>query len=301
MKLVLLGAVGQLGWELNRALAPLGQLLALSRTMEGGDLCRMLDVTQTIKQFRPDVIVNAAAYTAVDRAESEPEMARLINAQAPATLAALACEIGAWLVHYSTDYVFDGSGRTPWRETDITGPLNLYGTVKLEGEEAVQESSCKYLILRTSWVYGRWGGNFPKTMLRLAQEKNVIQVVNDQFGAPTGTELLADATAHAIRIAMHRPGVAGLYHLTAGGETSWYDFAQLILDVAQKQGAKLRLKPRGLSPVATKDYLTAAPRPLNSRLDTHRFTETFDLRLPPWESGVTRVITELLGGYHAEA
>lgn len=300
MKLVLLGATGQLGWELNRALAPLGQLLALSRTMEGGDLCRMHEVAYTIQRFRPDVIVNAAAYTAVDRAEAEPELARIINAQAPTILAGLACEIGAWLVHYSTDYAFDGSGRTPWRETDATGPLNVYGTVKLEGEEAIRESNCKYLILRTSWVYGRWGSNFPKTMLRLAREKDLIQVVNDQFGAPTGAELLADATAHAIRTAQERPGVAGLYHLTAGGETCWYDYAQLILDVAEKQGAKLRLKSRAIIPVATKDYPTAAQRPLNSRLDTHRFTETFELRLPPWESGVTRTITELLDANHAE-
>lgn len=300
MKIVLLGVTGQLGSELNRALAPLGQLLVLSRTMEGGDLCRMDAMVSTIEWFRPDVIVNAAAYTAVDRAESEPEMARLINALAPAKLAALACELGAWLVHYSTDYVFDGSGRTPWRESDATGPLNLYGRVKLEGEEAIRESNCKYLILRTSWVFGRRGTNFPKTILRLAQQKDMIQVVNDQFGAPTSAELLADATAHAIRTAAYRPGVAGLYHLTSSGETCWYDCAQLILDVAQKQGARLRLKPRALIPVTTEDYATAAQRPLNSRLDTQRFTETFDLRLPPWEVGVTRMITELLDVNHVE-
>lgn len=301
VKLVLLGATGQLGWELSRALAPLGQLLALSRTMEGGDLCRMDEVALTIRRFRPDFIVNAAAYTAVDRAELEPETARILNAQAPARLASLACEIGAWLVHYSSDYVFDGSGRTPWRETDATGPLNLYGTVKLEGEEAIRESNCKYLILRTSWVFSRRGNNFTKTILRLAQQKDLIQIVNDQFGAPTGAELLADATAHAIRTAQERPGVAGLYHLTAGGETCWYEYAQLILEVARKQGVKLRLTPRAVIPVATEDYPSAVERPLNSRLDTHRFTETFDLRLPPWESGVTRTITELLEANHAHA
>lgn len=299
MKIVLFGASGQLGWELSRALAPLGQLLALSRNMEGGNLCHLDEVALTVYQFRPDVIVNAAAYTAVDRAESEPEVARMLNARAPARLASLACEIGAWLIHYSSDYVFDGSGRTPWRETDATGPLNVYGTVKLEGEDAIKESNCKYLILRTSWVFGTWGANFAKTILRLAKDKDVIQVVNDQFGAPTGAELLADATAHAIRIAMNRPGVAGLYHLTAGGEASWYDYANLILDVAEKQGVQLRLKARALIPVATADYPAAAQRPLNSRLDTHRFTETFELRLPPWEAGVTRMLTELMDTSHA--
>ncbi len=294
MKLLLLGASGQLGWELSRSLAPLGQLLALSRRMEGGDLCKLGEVSRTIQRFRPDVIVNAAAYTAVDLAESEPKMARTINALAVGKLARLACEIGAWLVHYSTDYVFDGSGRTPWRETDATGPLNVYGTVKLEGEEAIRESNCRYLIMRTSWLFGRRGNNFPYNILRFAREKDVIHVVDDQFGAPTGVELLADATAHAICTLFSRPGVGGLYHVTAGGETSWYDFANLILDVARKRGTKVRLQPRALIPVHTADYPTAAIRPLNSRLDTRRFTETFELRLPPWEAGVTRMLTEIL-------
>lgn len=294
MKLVLLGASGQLGWELRRALAPLGHLLALDRSMEGGDLCRPEEVSRTVREFRPDVIVNAAAYTAVDQAESEPEVVRRINARAPGELAKLACEVGAWLVHYSTDYVFDGSGRTPWRETDATGPLNVYGGTKQEGEEAVRDSNCRYLILRTSWVFGRRGNNFLKTILRLARDKDMIRVVSDQFGAPTSTELLADASAHAIRTAMSRPGVAGLYHLTASGETSWYEYAQFVLDLAHKQENGIKLRSRALIPVATANYSSVATRPLNSRLDTHRFTETFDLRLPPWEAGVTRVVTELL-------
>lgn len=294
MKLILIGANGQVGWELKRALAPLGQLLALSRRMEGGDLCKLDEVFRTVRQFRPDVIVNAAAYTAVDHAESEPEVARAVNALAAGKLAGLACEIGALLVHYSTDYVFDGSGRTPWRETDATGPLNVYGSVKLEGEEAIRESNCRYLILRTSWVFSSRGHNFPTTLLRLAREKDLIRVVDDQFGAPTGAELLADATAHAICTARTRPGVAGLYHVTASGETSWYEYAQLILDFARQKGAKIRLKPQALIPVRTADYRTAAVRPLNSRLDTHRFSETFELRLPPWEAGVTRMLSELL-------
>lgn len=297
MKLLLFGADGQLGWELRRALAPLGQLVALTRSMEGGDLTRTSEVAETIRRFRPDVIVNAAAYTAVDLAESEPEIARLVNGRAPGKLAELACEIGAWLVHYSTDYVFDGSGRSPWREMDITGPLNAYGIGKLEGEEAIRESGCRYLILRTSWVFSNRGKNFPRTLLRLAAERDFMQVVSDQIGAPTGAALLADASAHAIRAAMVRPGVAGIYHLAASGETSWYDYARFILEIVQKQGGKVRLRSTAISPILTANYSTPAPRPLNSRLDTHRFTETFDLRLPPWESGVASVLTEIMDTY----
>ncbi|WP_166260744.1 dTDP-4-dehydrorhamnose reductase [Marinobacter salicampi] len=296
MKLVLLGADGQLGWDLRRALAPLGQLLALSRTMEGGDLSCMTDMARTIRQFYPDVIVNAAAYTAVDLAESQPEVAHAINGRAPGELAEIACGLGAWLVHYSTDYVFDGSGNTPWRETDAPRPLNVYGESKLEGEQAIRESGCRHLIFRTSWVFGRRGNNFIRTILRLADERDFMRIVDDQIGAPTGAALLADASAHAIRTAAHRPGVNGLYNLAASGETSWYDYARFIIDIAEKQGIRLKLSARGISPVTTAEYPTPAIRPLNSRLDTHRFTETFDLRLPPWESGVASTVTELLDG-----
>ncbi len=295
MKLILLGADGQLGWELRRSLAPLGQLLALSRGMVGGDLSRMADMNRTIRQFRPDVIVNAAAYTAVDLAESQSEIAHAINGRAPGELAEIASEVGAWLVHYSTDYVFDGSGRTPWRETDATRPLNVYGASKLEGEKAILEIGCRKLIFRTSWIFSRRGNNFIKTVLRLAAERDFLCIVNDQIGAPTGAALLADASAHAIRTAASRPSVAGIYNLAASGETSWYDYARFVVDIAEKKNAQLRLRSRGISPVATLEYPSPAQRPLNSRLDTHRFAETFDLCLPPWESGVVSTLNEILG------
>ncbi|MBS3803293.1 MAG: dTDP-4-dehydrorhamnose reductase [Oleiphilaceae bacterium] len=294
MKLLLFGANGQIGWELRRALAPVGELLALTRNMEGGDLGCISEVARVLRQFRPNVIVNAAAYTNVDSAESESEVAHQINARAPAALAKLACETGAWLVHYSTDYVFDGTGRTPWREGDATAAINVYGASKFEGEEAIKASGCLYLIFRTSWVFGIRGRNFPKTILRLAAEREIIQIVNDQFGSPTGAELIADATAHAIREAIQRPGVSGLYHLTASGETSWYDYAYFILEMARRRGAGDSLTPLAILPVPTADYPTPATRPLNSRLDTHRFTQTFNLRLPPWETGVANFLTEIL-------
>lgn len=294
MKLVLLGAEGQVGWELRRALAPLGQLLALSRGMEGGDLSRMIDMARTIRQFHPDVIVNAAAYTAVDLAESQSKIAHAVNGRAPGELAEIASELGAWLVHYSTDYVFDGSGRTPWRETDATRALNVYGASKLEGEEAIRESGCRNLIFRTSWVFSRRGNNFVRTILRLAAERDFLCIVDDQIGAPTGAALLADASAHAIRTAASRPSVAGLYNLAASGETSWFDYARFVVAIAEKQSAQFKLRSRAISPVATAEYPSPAQRPLNSRLDTHRFTETFDLCLPPWESGVVNTLNEIL-------
>ncbi len=296
MKILLFGKNGQVGWELQRSLAPLGELVALASDSQElcGDLTNLAGIARTVRAVAPDVIVNAAAHTAVDQAESEPERARTLNALAPGVLAQEAQRSGAWLVHYSTDYVFDGSGDTPWLETDPTGPLNVYGQTKLEGEAAIRDSGCNHLIFRTSWVYAARGGNFAKTMLRLARERDSLAVINDQIGAPTGADLLADVTAHALRTAMQRPELGGLYHLAASGQTSWYDYARFVIDHARQAGNDIKVAPEAIQPVPTSAFPTAARRPLNSRLDTRKLQTTFGLRLPPWQDGITRMLTETL-------
>ena len=304
MKILLFGQNGQVGWELQRSLAPLGDLVALDRRSTDfcGDLGNLAGLAATIQQARPDIIVNAAAYTAVDKAESEPELARTINALAPGVMAQEAAKIGAWLVHYSTDYVFDGSGARPWVETDAPAPLSVYGRTKLEGEQLIQVACPEHLILRTSWVYAARGGNFAKTMLRLAQDRDRLTVIDDQVGAPTGAELIADVTAHALRHLLQRPQDAGLYHLTAQGEASWFLYANYVLDgvssmlIGNKSIANkpLVLKTRIATPIPTSDYPTPAQRPLNSRLDTSRLQATFGLTLPPWQQGVARMLAETL-------
>lgn len=296
MKILLFGKGGQVGWELQRSLVPLGELVALDADSQDlcGDFNRLDGIVQTIRAVAPDVIVNAAAYTAVDKAESEPERVRAINALAPATLARESRELGAWLVHYSTDYVFDGSGSKPWLETDPTGPLSVYGSTKLEGEEAILASGCHHLIFRTSWVFAARGGNFAKTMLRLAQERECLSVVNDQIGAPTGADLLADVTAHAIRTALRRQEVSGLYHLVAAGETSWYGYARFVLNLARQAAVRLKVAPESILPVPTSAFPLPAQRPGNSRLDTHKLRSTFDLTLPLWQVGAARMLTETL-------
>ena len=296
MKILLLGKNGQVGWELQRSLAPLGEVIALDRSSRDycGDLSDLSGLAETIRHITPDVIVNAAAYTAVDKAESETELAQLINADAPAVLAQEAKRIGAWLIHYSTDYVFDGCGTVPWQETDATGPLGVYGATKLAGEQAIQNSGCQQLVFRTSWVYGARGNNFAKTMLRLAQERGSLTVINDQFGAPTGADLLADVTAHAIRVAMLKPEMAGLYHLVAGGETTWHGFASFGIGFAQQHGHDLKSTVEKISPVATSAFPTPATRPGNSRLKTEKLQTNFTLTLPDWQAGVTRMLTEFL-------
>ncbi|EGJ09987.1 dTDP-4-dehydrorhamnose reductase [Rubrivivax benzoatilyticus] len=293
MKLMLLGCGGQLGWELQRALAPLGTLVALDRDT-GADFSRPETLPALLDTHRPDVIVNAAAHTAVDRAESEPELARTINAEAPGLLAREAAARGAWLVHYSTDYVFDGSGTHARAEDAPTGPLSVYGRTKLEGEEQVRASGCRHLILRTSWVYAARGANFAKTMLKLAAEREKLRVVADQIGAPTGADLLADVSAHALRQAMATPSLAGTYHCVAGGETSWHGYARLVVEHARAAGHTLRITPDAIEPVPTSDYPTPARRPLNSRLDTSALRERFGLHLPPWQDGVRRMLDEIL-------
>jgi dTDP-4-dehydrorhamnose reductase len=293
MKLLLLGCGGQLGWELQRALAPLGTLVAFDRDT-GADFARPETLTALLDAHRPEVIVNAAAHTAVDRAESEPELARTINAEAPGLLAREAAARGAWLVHYSTDYVFDGSGSHARAEDAPTGPLSVYGRTKLEGEELVRASGCRHLILRTSWVYAARGANFAKTMLKLAAEREKLRVVADQVGAPTGADLLADVSAHALRQAMATPSLAGTYHCVAAGETSWHGYARLVVEHARAAGHTLRITPEAIEPVPTSDYPTPARRPLNSRLDTSALRERFGLHLPAWQDGVRRMLDEIL-------
>ncbi|THD49401.1 dTDP-4-dehydrorhamnose reductase [Enterobacteriaceae bacterium ML5] len=293
MNILLFGKTGQVGWELQRALAPLGKVIALDvHTQEYcGDFSNPEGVAETVRRIKPDVIVNAAAHTAVDKAESERDFAQLLNATSIEAIAKEAAAIGAWLVHYSTDYVFPGDGVTPWSEDDATGPLNTYGETKLAGEVAVQKYCPKHLIFRTSWVYAGKGNNFAKTMLRLAKDREELSIINDQFGAPTGAELLADCTAHAIRTALSKPEVAGLYHLVASGSTTWFDYANLVFAEAQINDFKLALKKT--LPVATSAYPTPARRPNNSRLDNRKFQDTFNLTLPSWDIGVKRMLAEL--------
>jgi dTDP-4-dehydrorhamnose reductase len=300
MKVLLLGRGGQVGWELQRSLSVLGEVVALdsdaTHNPQGlcGDFTDLAGLAETVRRVRPQVIVNAAAHTAVDKAQSEPELARLINALAPGVLAQEALALGAWLVHYSTDYVFDGSGHTPWVETDATAPLSVYGQTKREGEQAVALNP-KHLIFRTSWVYGARGGNFAKTMLRLAAERESLSVIDDQMGAPTSAELLADVTAHALRAALAKPALAGLYHCVAGGETSWHGYARFVLGQAQAQGWALKAGPEQVNATATAHYPTPAQRPLNSRLDTTKLQSVFGLTLAPWQQGVARMLTEISG------
>ncbi len=298
LKVLLLGPGGQVGWELQRSLAPLGEVVAVHRHSGPlcGDLAQPDALAQTVRTVRPDVIVNAAAYTAVDQAEREPELAHAINAVAPGVLAQEAEALGAWLVHYSTDYVFNGQGDRPWTEQDPTGPLNVYGQTKREGEVRIARACPRHLIFRTSWVYAARGGNFAKTMLRLARERDELKVVNDQHGAPTGAELLADATAHALRQVFGTPAgaartaLAGTYHLAASGETTWHGYALAVLAAARQMGVAIRAQQ--VHPVASGAFPTPAKRPQNSRLSTQKFQAAFGLHLPAWESGVQRMLAE---------
>jgi dTDP-4-dehydrorhamnose reductase len=298
MKILLLGKNGQVGWELQRSLAPLGEVLALDRHSVAycGDLSKPEQLAQTVLAYKPDVIVNAAAHTAVDKAESEPELARGLNIDAPAALAKAAAQVGAWLVHYSTDYVFDGSGTHARQEGEGTGPLSVYGQTKLDGEKAIVASGCKYLIFRTSWVYAARGGNFAKTMLRLAQDREKLTVINDQHGAPTGADLIADVTAHAIRRVLNTQNIAfsGVYHLVASGETTWYGYASHAIEAAKRISPALGWKVAEIAPVPTSAFPTPATRPLNSRLSTAKLQQAFGLVLPPWQQGVDRMLAEIL-------
>jgi len=298
MKILLLGKNGQVGWELQRSLAPLGEVLELDRhsTHYCGDLSMPEQLAQTVLAYKPDFIVNAAAHTAVDKAESEPELSKLVNTDAPAALAKAAAQVGAWLVHYSTDYVFDGRGTHARQEGEGTGPLSVYGQTKLDGEKSIVTSGCKYLIFRTSWVYATRGANFAKTMLRLAQERDKLTVIDDQYGAPTGADLIADVTAHAMRHVLNtqNSSLSGVYHLVASGETTWHGYASHVIEQAKRMCPVLDWKVADVAAVPTTAFPTPASRPLNSRLCTTKVQKAFGLVLPPWQQGVDRMLAEIL-------
>jgi dTDP-4-dehydrorhamnose reductase len=300
--ILLLGCNGQLGFELQHALSPLGPVVALDR--RACDLAatpalrRRMD--ELIARHRPDILVNAGAYTAVDRAESEPEQAEAVNARAPGVLGEAAARHGMLVVHYSTDYVFDGQNAAPYRESDAPNPLNVYGKSKLAGERALQASGAKHLIFRTSWVFSAHGGNFIKTMLRLAAEREKLNVVADQHGAPTSANLLANTTAlilyrylQALRDETADAFPYGLYHLTASGATTWLDYANRIFAAARAANRPLKLGKNGLCAIQTRDYPLPATRPANSRLDCSRARDTFKICLPPWQEGVDRVLRQV--------
>lgn len=294
LKILLLGKSGQVGWELQRSLSPLGEVVALGRKGNGehcGDIGNLDGLRHTIETVKPDILVNAAAYTAVDRAESEAGLAARLNTEAPAVMAKAMEALGGCLVHYSTDYVFDGSGTRPWKETDEVAPLNVYGASKMAGESAIQESGCSHLIFRTSWVYASRGNNFARTMLRLAKERDTLNVIDDQVGAPTGADLIADVTAHALRCWQARPELSGIYHLAASGEVSWFQYASIVIEWARKAG--LPLAVQAINPIPSSDFPVPAERPLNSRLDCRQIKDTFGLQLPDWQLGVERMLQEI--------
>jgi dTDP-4-dehydrorhamnose reductase len=296
MKILLLGKDGQLGWELQRSLACIGDVLAFGSPRSASaplDLADTARLASLVREIQPLAIVNAAAYTAVDRAESEPERARMINTDAPAALAREAAAIGATLVHFSTDYVFDGSGTTPRNEEAATAPLNVYGHSKLDGENRIRASGCAHLILRTSWVYGVRGNNFAKTMLRLARERDTLSVVADQIGAPTGADLLADVTAHALRAIASDAALTGTYHVCASGHTSWHGYAQHVIACARASGLPVKVRDDAVLPITSADFPTAARRPLNSRLATTKLQQRLGLNLPGWAPGVQRLVEQL--------
>jgi dTDP-4-dehydrorhamnose reductase len=272
----------------------LGTLVALDRHDAGGDLSQPQVVAERIMQERPHVVVNAAAYTAVDKAESDAALCRTVNTTAVQAMAQASASVGALLVHYSTDYVFDGSGQKPWLETDPTGPLNVYGHTKLDGEQAIAASGCQHLIFRTSWVYGSRGGNFAKTMLRLAQERDQLQVINDQVGAPTGADLIADVTAHTIRATLASPTLTGLYHLVAAGETTWHGYATYCIEQARAAGVAIKVPADQVLAVPTSAFPTPAQRPHNSRMSTAKLQQQFGLQLPHWQQGVQRLLQTVL-------
>lgn len=301
MKILLLGKNGQVGWELQRALQPLGEVIALDRqrSEEGfcGDISNFEAIDFVLQQLQPDVIVNATAYTAVDKAESEPNQAELINSQAVKHLAVQAKKNGALLIHYSTDYVFNGEGENAWKEDDQTAPVNLYGQTKRQGEVELEQSGVAFINFRTCWVYAARGHNFIKTMLKLGHMKEELNIINDQVGVPTGAALIADVTAQVLRYyflqtAEQKSQLHGHYHLAPKGETTWFDYANFVFDQASKQGQIFVLK--STNPIATEAYPTPAKRPLNSRLNTEKLQQKFKIHLPYWQQGVIQVLEEIL-------
>ncbi len=297
MKILLLGKDGQVGWELQRALAPLGELIALGR--QQANLEDEEDLARVARNIRPNVIVNAAAYTAVDKAESEAGKAYQINAKATGVLAEEACKLSSWLVHYSTDYVFDGEKSSPYTEEDTPNPLSIYGKTKLAGELLIRQSGVKHLIFRTSWVFAARGGNFAKTMLSLAKERSQLKVVADQHGAPTSAELIADATALVLYRIFYRAAedssYSGTYNLAASGQTTWHGYARYVIETAQAYGIPLSMGTDAILPITSEEYPLPAKRPKNSRLDVSKLNEAFNVHLPEWQCSVRRMIDELYG------
>lgn len=294
MKILLFGKNGLVGWELQRSLTPLGELITPGR--READLEDPATIQSCLAHYKPDVIVNAAAYTSVDLAEEEPDRAYLVNAEAVGLMAKEAKRQNAWMVHYSTDYVFDGLKKTPYREDDHTRPLSVYGRSKRAGEELTTANTPRHLIFRTSWVYAARGQNFLTTILKLAQEKEHLNIIADQYGAPTSAELVADITALALYKLARNPGdnekLAGIYHLTATGETSWYEYAHYLLSLARDRGVTLKADPDRIKPVNTASYLRPATRPLNSRLSVSKLSKAFNLNLPDWHFHVRRAMAE---------
>ena len=292
MKIVLLGANGQVGWELRKSLSSLKNVIAFDRSHV--DLEDIESLKKRLLEIKPEIIVNAAAYTQVDKAESEPEKAYLINSTAVNALAEVSKNIGVTLIHYSTDYVFDGTKEGYYLESDPTAPLNVYGKSKLEGEKAILASGCNYFIFRTSWVYGWHGNNFIKTILRLAQEKEGLKIINDQFGAPTSAEFIATLTTSVIHKIKGKPELNGIYNLVPSGETTWYEFAKLIVECALESGLSLKTDPTSIESISSENYHTPAARPKNSRLGTTKLQSTFDMSLPKWEEGVYKTVSRII-------
>lgn len=294
MKILLLGKNGQVGWELQRSLAPLGEVISLDRNGLNqwcGDLSKLDQIYQTIVDIAPNVVVNASAYTAVDLAETEQDMATLINHVAVGKIAEACAQIKALLVHYSTDYVFDGEGTSLFNETDTLKPLNVYGQTKALGEQAIQNAQCNYLIFRTSWVFAQKGKNFLKTMLALSQQLEELSIIDDQIGAPTSAELIADVSAHAIVQTLRDQTKIGIYHLVASGETSWFEYANYIFEQAKNLGVNLAVQQ--VNPIPTVAYPTPAKRPHNSRLNNQKIQHAFQIYLPDWKEHVRRTVIEV--------
>jgi dTDP-4-dehydrorhamnose reductase len=295
MKILLIGKDGQVGFELQRALAPLGEIVAPD--FPDCDLADSGSIRHWVRETAPQIVVNAAAYTAVDKAESEPATARAVNAMAPAIIGEAARQIRARVIHYSTDYVYDGAKSTPYREDNPTSPLSVYGTSKRDGDQALIASGAAHFIFRTSWVFGAHGANFVKTVLKLAAERNALSMVDDQRGAPTSAALIADVTAQVLGQMAYRPTgeiPSGIYHLTADGETSWHGFAQAIVRGAIARGSLPKLAPEAIRAITTAEYPLPAKRPANSRLDTTRLRQTFNLVLPHWQTGLDHVLSQIL-------
>ena len=295
MRILLFGAKGQVGIELQRSLQRLGEIIACDQ--EEIDLTDLRNLSAEIQTISPCAIVNAAAYTAVDKAESEPELAKTVNADAVEVMANEAKRLNIPLIHYSTDYVFDGTNTKPYVEDDKTNPLSVYGKTKLQGEEAIRFSGCNHLIFRTSWVYSPHGTNFAKTMLRLAAEREGLSIVSDQFGVPTSATLLADIPTECLEKTLASPyelsSTSGTYHLTPSGKTNWFEFAKRVITLALEHGEELKITPDLIKPILTTDYPTPAARPTNSLLNTNKLIKTFDVYLPPWEQGVNQFINTL--------